>query len=220
MSTALDGFRQKIEHVLAFDQPALSVSVVGDQVMVAGDYFLNDEGSAPAPEGPMATFAVRVLFDAAYPSVEPLVYETGGAIPQGRHLNPNNTCCLGVWEQWLVEEADHSVSAFFAGPFRDYFLSQTHYRLHGEWPFGELPHGLDGIVVAYASVLGIEPDKKKVVEHLRVFSRPGWPRGHWPCPCGSGRCIRACHRVELANLRTAFAPHMAKRMLERIASPY
>jgi len=220
MSSALDGLREEIERALIFDQPALSVSVTGDHVVVAGNYFLNDAASTPDPEGPMATFAVRVLLDASYPSVEPLVYETGGAVPQGRHLNPNNTCCLGVWEQWLIEESDHSVSAFFLGPFRDYFLSQTHYQLHNEWPFGELPHGLDGIVVAYGAVLGIDPDHQRVAAYLRVLARPGWPRGHWSCPCGSGRTIRACHKAELTSLRGAIAPPMACRMLNRIASPY
>lgn len=217
MNERLATLRQEVEQALIFDQPSLVVSIAGNQVVVAGDYFLNDLGSGPDPEGPIAIFKVRVEFDDRFPELEPNVFETGGAVPAGRHLNPNGTCCLGVWEQWLVQAPEKSPSAFFSGPLRDYFLSQAHYQAHQEWPFGELSHGLDGIVEAYASVLGIAPHFPSVVDYLRVFSRPGWPRGHWECPCGSGRRIRTCHKTELTALRDLIPPTMADRMLSRMA---
>ncbi len=218
MKRSLDALRQEVEQALAFEQPALAVSVAGNQVVVAGDYFLNSEQQAPDPDGPIAKFAVRVAFDASFPDTEPSVRETGGVVPQGRHLNPDGSCCIGVWEQWLVGTPDKSVSAFFAGPFRDYFLSQTHYQIHGKWPFGELAHGYDGIVQAYAQVLGIEPDPRKVAVYLRLLVRPGWPRGHWPCPCGSGQIVRRCHKAELAALRGKISTSMATRMFNRLES--
>lgn len=215
----LDMLRLEAEQALMFDQPALTVSVAGNQVVVAGDYFLNSEGSTPDPLGPIATFSVSVQFDPKFPYVEPAVRETAGKIPKGRHLNPNGTCCLGVWEQWLVEAEDKSVSAFFSRPFRDFFLSQTYFQNHDDWPFGELPHGLDGIIEAYASVLGIEPHAKEVSAYIDVLAQPGWPRGHRPCPCGSGKMIRNCHRQDLNQLREKVPYAMAKRMRDRMANP-
>lgn len=217
---SLESLRSEAAQALMLDQPGLHVSVADGRVVIAGDYFLNEEITRPSPDGPLATFSVKVLLHPAYPDVEPMVFETGGIIPKGRHLNPNGTCCLGVWERWLVQAKDLSVAAYFDGPFRDYFLSQLHFQVHGEWPFGELSHGLEGIVEAYASVLGIPPDHQRVAGFLKVLAKPGLPRGHWPCPCNSGRNIRNCHRTELAEFRDGIPPAMASRMLNRMADPF
>lgn len=214
MTEHVEALRREVERALAFEQPALEVSVEGEQVVVSGHYFLN--GDLPSPDGPIATYSIRAVFDPGFPSVEPKVYEVAGVVPKGRHVNPDGSCCTGVWEEWLVTSTDHSVAAYLAGPFRDFFLSQVHFQLHGEWPFGERSHGRAGIVEGYASVLGIPPEGRRVSAYLRGLSRPAWARGRWPCPCGSGRRVKSCHREDLTRLRHLVSPDMATRMLHRM----
>ena len=166
----------------------------------------------------MASYEVRVVLDPDFPNVEPQVFELGGSVPKGRHVNGDGSCCLGVWEEWLITSSELGVEAFFKGPFRDYFLSQAHFEAHQEWPFGERSHGLPGIVEGYASILGIAPELRRVVSYLRGLARPTWARGRWPCPCGSGRRVKSCHRDELTKLRRIVNPSMATRMLTRMES--
>ena len=68
---------------------------------------------------------------------------------------------------------------------------------------------------AYADALGIPHKKKDLIYHLRLLSKD-WPKGHWLCPCGSGKRLRHCHRDDLMALHEKVPPQIAKRMLRRL----
>jgi hypothetical protein len=72
-------------------------------------------------------------------------------------------------------------------------LAQWWFEKKGVWRFGERSHGAKGIVEAYADVLEVCPKAAEVLYLLRLLSQE-WPKGHWQCPCGSGRLLRRCHR--------------------------
>ncbi len=42
-------------------------------------------------------------------------------------------------------------------------------------------------------------------------------KGHHPCPCGSGKALRQCHRDEVDELKKRIPSFMARRMLNRVA---
>lgn len=210
----LDAIRNELRSHLGFSQPGLNVEVDKGIVVVSGTYYLNENGS-PSQDGPLAEYQIKLELDPQYPVVEPRLFETSGAVPEGRHLNPDGTCCTCVWEEWLAATPDVTVPAYMDGPLRDYFLSQRHFELTEEWPFGEREHGLEGFLDGCAEALGIEPDPKTIIEYL-VFLRQGNPKGHWPCPCKSGLIIRKCHGKAIFALREKVSPELATRMFERI----
>lgn len=216
MTDRLSELEHEVRDAFCFTQPCLAVRVAKDRVIAEGTYFLNGAKSSMR-DGPLAEYEIRLEIYPDYPDTEPRVFETNGRIPKGRHLNPDGTCCTGVWEEWLSENQDRSFKAFCDGPLRDYFLSQRHYELTDEWPFGEREHGIEGVFAGCASVLAIEPDPHKVINHLLLLQRPNF-KGHWPCPCGSGQIIRKCHGQTIFEMREKISPEMATRMLARIWS--
>jgi len=42
-------------------------------------------------------------------------------------------------------------------------------------------------------------------------------KGHWDCPCGSGKKLRKCHMVHLLALQSRICPRIAKMALKRLS---
>ena len=200
-----------VEASLAELQPHLKIVKNEPEIVIEGSFLLS--GSV----GPFDQYQLRVLMADGYPKREPKVFETGGRIPRDRdrHINLNGDCCLTVWEEWLVTAPDTSFSGFLEGPVHEFFLSQWWFEKKGVWPFGARPHGADGMLDAYAEVLGVPAQQETVFNYLRALAKTR-PKGHWPCPCGSGLKLRHCHRERLHELHQRVPSRMAKRMLLRL----
>jgi hypothetical protein len=209
----------EIQRAIVFDQPKLSATQDGSDIIIEGQYVLVENSGSTRPAGPITAFDIRIVTGNRYPVQEPKVFETEGRIPRtpDRHINDEGDCCVTVWEEWLIISGDASFAAFLNGPLREFFLAQYWFEKSGKWPFGERSHGEKGLVEAYADVLGISHKKQDVTYHLRLLSQD-WPKGHWLCPCGSGQRLRNCHKADLMELHNRVSPRMAKRMLQRIIS--
>lgn len=203
---------------ISFDQPKLSVRRVETGCVVEGAYVLTEDDCSLKSAGAITEFEIKIVIDDGFPVSEPIVYETAGRIPRivARHINSDSgDCCIGVWEEWLASSKEHTFSAFLNGPVRSFFLSQFLFEKTGNWRFGERSHYDKGLFEAYADVLGITCNEKDVRYYLKLLSQ-SWPKGHRLCPCGSGKRLRHCHRVELYKLHLRIAPWLAKRMLSRL----
>jgi hypothetical protein len=209
--------RQRLlaEIATALIERQLELRIVEDDphLIVEGTFVLS------SAQGPFDQYQVRIVVSGGFPIVEPKVAETGGRIPRNetRHINVDGTCCLGVWEEWLVNAPDNSFGSFLSGPVHDFFLSQWWFENKGHWRLGERGHGLAGLLESYAELLRVPIKRELIVYYLRLLSQE-WPRGHWPCPCGSGQIIRKCHRSELFKLHQRVSPNIARRMLRRLKS--
>ena len=192
-------------------QPYLEISACEPVTIVEGIFVLS------GPEGPFDQFEVRIEVGPKYPSSEPRVFETAGRIPRTieRHVYDDGSCCLVVWEQWLAVAKDTSFSSFLEGPLKQFLLSQVIFEQTKKWRFGERPHGTAGMIEAYAEILGVKPKKTEILSRLELLAHP-WPKGHWLCPCGSGRIIRKCPREELWSLHQRIPPGLAKQMLRKL----
>lgn len=208
---------ETVQAAIAFDQPKLHARLVDDQILIEGVLLVTEVGVAAMPGGPITEFAIRMELSRRYPSVEPKTFETGKRIPRtpDRHINPDGDCCVTVWEHWLATAPNHSIGSFINGPINEYFLSQFWFEKTGKWPFGERPHGDAGMEEAYADALGVPNRRDTLIYYLRLLSQ-AWPKGHWVCPCGSGKIVRNCHREELTALHERIASNIAKRMLRRL----
>lgn len=100
----------------------------------------------------------------------------------------------------LAITSDTSFASFIEGPLRNFFLSQLYFEEHGDWPFGQRKHGIDGLIEAVGRILGTKLDRAAAIRHLNSLTG-GDPKGHWECVCGSGLKIRDCNRAHLPDLR-------------------
>ena len=212
--TIPDELLNQITTAVAVHQPDLNISIFNEHIELEGCFVLNSS------MGEFDTYDVKIQVSQDFPQTEPSVYETGERIPKtaDRHVCPESRiCCLGVWEEWLLTTSEPSFSEFLSGPLKDYFVSQSWFEVKGEWPYGERPHGTDGLVESYAEVLGVDENLEIVIAHLKTLALPV-AKGHLKCPCGSNKRLRYCHRNEVNSLRAQIKPIMAKRMLSRITT--
>lgn len=222
----LDGARAtlnlaEVEAVIVFNQPRLAASASADGIVIEGTFLVHERPGAVSPGGPLTAYEIRVTLKEDFPESEPVVFETAGRIPPtaDRHVYPDaGNCCITVWEHWLATATDRSFAAYMNGPFRQYFLSQFVFETTGKWPLGEHAHGLPGLEEAYLHALGIN-DLNKLVPYLKNLSHSS-PKGHWKCPCGSGKRLRNCHREGLTALRARIPPALAERMLAKLMHFY
>lgn len=207
------GLLSEIQKAVAAHQRELRVATSGGLVTLSGLFVVS------GPQGPFDSYEVRVAVTRDFPWEEPVVIEVGDRIPRvaDRHIYPEHgTCCLGVWEEWLLTAPDRSFETFLTGIMHDYFVSQSYYEANDVWPFGERSHGDAGVRESYADLLGIANDPVIIVDHLRILSMND-VKGHHPCPCGSGQKLRHCHRNKVDGLKDRIPLDVARRMFERLS---
>ncbi len=217
--TILDDFYSEVQQAVAKHQPELSVARIDRFIVLEGPFLVyGKDGPSNTLNGVFDSYQIKAGIPAGFPEKEPVVFEEGGRIPRisDRHVFPKDgSCCLGVWEEWLLTAPDHRFASFLTGPMHDYFVSQTYYEAHGVWPFGERSHGKLGVLEAYGDLLGIALNETTIAEYLKLLSRQTI-KGHTLCPCGSGLRLRKCHLEDLYQLRQKISPTIAKKMHDSI----
>jgi hypothetical protein len=117
--------------------------------------------------------------------------ELSGRIPKNVdfHTYKDGSCCTGVWEVWTAANPGATISDYFEGPVRTYFISQILVYAGEKWPHGEYKHGLEGIFDAAAELLNTsDPDETLYTLHILAQSQP---KGHWRCACLKQKPIHA-----------------------------
>ncbi len=213
----LDRLFVEVRQVIAFDQPKLSATISENGVSVSGTFILSSTVEEIAEQGTIAEYEVCIFFPVSFPNGEPVVFETGNVIPRDHdyHVNDDGTCCIVIWEALATSTKNVTIQLYFDGPLKNFFLSQHQKALTGKWPFDEERHGKQGLIEAFANRLSCGRNEETVRYLLRVLSRD-WPRGHWGCPCGSGRKIRKCCGERLSRLSKEVPKLDARRMLWRL----
>lgn len=192
--------------------------VVGDEELVArGTYSLTDSGGEA-----LDTYAIEIRYDRRDPASEPKVKEIGNAIDpvMDNHINPvDQTCCVGVYNEWEALTNDTSFAGFLGGPVRNFFISQTIFRRKGIWIFDQRKHGLEGMVDAYGELLGDPAPTAESVGRTLSFLALPTHKGHWPCPCPSRKRYRHCCRARLspAPLPQVVAAKLFARLSAEVA---
>ncbi len=185
-----------------------------DRVIVRGTFPIIDSGEE------LDRYSIDIVLLADYPDAVPRVWETGGKIPcdADRHINKDGgeTCLFIPDERWRVYPPGTTFLEFLNGPVRDFFLGQSIFRRTGEWPFGQRSHSTDGIKEYYGELLATD-DLTVILGYLECLSRPAL-KGHWPCPCNSGKRIRDCHRDQINDLRTKIPSKVAEKSWRSVRS--
>jgi hypothetical protein len=205
VTAALNDERRRLAH----SYPSLSLTVRPRGYVVDGAVKLQLEAAVVEGQVPLLaldlSYDVAILLSRDHPRHVPLLICRDPAIPRllDRHLNERGFACLCARSELrsyypcgssLVDFLDRLVVPFLVG--------QHHYTHTGRWPGAERSHSAKGILEAYSELLDtVEP--AVVCQYLRQRLRRKPPAGHVPCPCGSRRKLRHCHRETVGKLWAA-----------------
>lgn len=131
------------------------------------------------------------------------------------HVQSNGQACVLLPdERFRVFPEGTPFLEFLNRPVLSFFLGQSLRSLGEDWPFGEWGHGVEGIWELYRGLFGTD-ERKTIAAYLKILSKQSL-KEHWDCPCGSGKRLRKCHRVDIMNLRQKIPPQTASQALERL----
>jgi len=194
--------------------PELHIRVVGELVLVVGTFPIISTGTV------LDRYSVEIELARDHPKSLPSVREVGGRIPwvAERHVNGNGTACVLLPdERWKAWPVGSTLLDFLNGPVRNFFLGQSLVERRGPWPFGQWGHGADGIREYYGELLGTQ-DAQVIYQYLESLCAKK-VKGHWPCPCGSGKRLCDCHMATVQDLRKKIARKDAMMSLQRLHAP-
>lgn len=156
------------------------------------------------------SFEIEIVVPPDFPESVPVIKELGERIPRrdDNHLNCAGELCLGSPLRLLVMLSEEPTLTGFAEKCIIPYLFATSRRLAtgGEFAFGELEHGPDGLLQDYALLFGVDSPVKAmgVLRILALKKRVGNKRH---CPCGCGRRVTKCKlHKKLVAMRTLACP--------------
>lgn len=155
-------------------------------------------------------YHLRVVVPSIFPRSLPIVEELDQKIPRiaSYHVNPEGSLCLGSRLRLLFELAkDPTLEGFAENCLVPYLFGVSHKLRHGgEFPFGELPHGVPGELLDYMNLFGLrtEDQARLVIRYLSMKKRRA---NKLPCPCGCNRRLGVCR----FNLRVRRFRGLAER---------
>ncbi|MFA6295081.1 MAG: SEC-C metal-binding domain-containing protein [Candidatus Paceibacterota bacterium] len=162
-------------------------------------------------------FQIEVKIPHDFPKSIPVVKELGGRVPLNNplwHANADGTLCVIVPEEWLINPQSNSISAFLDGPLRNFLISHALAEAGQKRPMGERSHGTQGLWEAYGEMVGCV--EQVIIERYLKYLSKGNIKGHWDCPCGSGKKLRNCHRLKVVELQNIIPPSVAQSALKRL----
>lgn len=204
---------EALRRMLIEKYPTLHARKSDGAVFIKGTLGISHEGVE------VDRYSLELRLPDNYPRSLPTVWETAERIPReiDRHVYPNGALCLGVAEElWLAMNGDFSLDTVLDIPVRNFLIGNSLVEQGQPWPSGDRSHGLPGILEFYASLLGTK-DERSLLRFLVSLLREK-VKGHWPCPCGSGRILRKCHMDgmrQLNRLPAWLIIYTAELLLER-----
>ena len=192
--------------------PELRFVVENDLVFVRGSFAVMFEGQV------LDRYSVELQLPRNHPTGLPAVRETGGRIPRrdDRHINTadGTACVLIPDERWRLWPVGAPLLKFLTGPLHSFFLAQSMAEEGEPWPFGQWAHGAKGMFQYYRELLKT-PDLGVITTYLEYITAKK-VKGHWPCPCKSGKRLRDCHISIVTDLREKISRKDAQKSLEAL----
>lgn len=189
------------EHIITLNQkfPGFAYKQKNDRDLVSGTlpFCVSYNDRAIKDE-----YEIEILIPDDYPNRPPTVRETKGKIPEEfhRNLDDDSTLCLGAPIAVAKKFKENpGLLHFVEQQVIPYLFSYSYYKEYDELPYGELPHGGEGILKHYREIFNIS-DGISVLGLLRILADDAY-RGHHDCPCGSGKRVRNCHGNILRDIK-------------------
>jgi hypothetical protein len=176
--------------------------LVGEEVVVEGL-------CQPDPTGEVTRvgYDIAIILPVDYPRRIPTLYCRDQGLPRDidRHILSDGRACLCVVSEVrrylkdnyrLVDFVERLVHPFLVG--------QYYFDFHGKWPWQDRSHRINGILEAYEELTGLN-DLPTIRGFMEILSKERPVKGHWLCPCGSGKRLRDCHSSLYRELRESTA---------------
>jgi len=149
-------------------------------------------------------FLVEVRCSEKFPLRFPILFETGGEIPNEAdwHKYKNGSCCVTVAaNEIIICKNGITVPLFIEKYAIPYFANYIHKRLTREYKNGEYAHGIKGIGQFYESLMKTANRDLWIQYFKNVFQELRVKCGrNDPCFCGSGGKYKHCHLEVFNNL--------------------
>ena len=130
----------------------------------------------------------------------PTVRETEHYIRNYPHIYTDRSLCLATdTDLYLHFKEGFDLLDWMEKYVELYFVSYECYKRYGVFPFGERSHGFRGILEFYRDYFNLATLKQ--AEDILIFISTREYRGHFSCPCGSGKKLRNCHGEILLNAK-------------------
>lgn len=155
------------------------------------------------------SYMLEIVVPDKFPQALPKVMETGGKIPRDGnfHVNSDGTLCLGSPLRLLIKiQQSPSLTGFADQCLVPYLYAVSYKLIHGgDFVFGELAHGDQGIVDDYSKLLGLK-DKHQVKQAIKLLGMKKKIANKMPCPCGCGKILGKCSFHQKLNEFRRMAP--------------
>ena len=180
-----------------YSELALSPSRAGS-ILIVGQVSVGTE----IPGGQLQeSFDVKISVPLSFPAEMPSFAEVGGRIPSAYHHLSEDSLCLGaplrlkevVRAGGLLGLVNQCLVPYLVG----FLLVEAGHPL----PYGELQHGLPGLLEEYSRYF-MTQDRRQVHRYLLLLGMKKRLANKRPCPCAGGRRLGKCHNRMLTRLRT------------------
>lgn len=173
-----------------------------DSIRIVGRLRFNR--TFPGKEAIDDNYELKISVPSGFPNAVPLVWESGGRIPQEWHRNPGMSLCLGTPTAIRLRTLEvGTMDKFVEVLVVPYLYQHSYYENYGEMPFGELDHGIKGVLRDFQDrfAVGDENAARGMVFLASLRRRVA---NKWPCPCGVGMRLGRCwHRWKVNAFRKA-----------------
>lgn len=144
-------------------------------------------------------FHIELRIPANYPASPPIAYEVARRLDRFDHLFPDGRLCLGAPAEVRSRFAKRpSLLHFIEDLVVPFLFSFSYKKQYGEMPFGELTHGIKGILDYYTEFFDTPKENAVLLLECLAYGKvPPLER----CPCGSGRKLEKCHGTRMNALR-------------------
>jgi SEC-C motif len=164
-----------------------------DTAFLEGDMILRADCGIPTE----IETVVRFPWD--YPGSEPVPFDAGkrfqpapGKLLTDRHIGPDGQCCLWLPPCSLWDSANPEGLREFLDELAVFFDRQLIYDLTRRWPGPSYGHGTNGYLEFIQERLGNDVRLSDVLTPVITMQTEVGPNA--PCPCGSGKKFKKCHR--------------------------
>ena len=155
------------------------------------------------------SYKLEIVVSDKFPQALPKVKETGGKIPRDGnfHVNPDGALCLGSPLRLLRKVHSAPNLTGFADKCLVPYLYAVSYKLMhgGDFVFGELAHGDQGVVDDYSVMLGLK-ERHQITLAIQLLGIKKRIANKRLCPCGCGKRLGACRFHHKLNEFRKMAP--------------
>lgn len=210
----------QLDEFLAGNPGFRIVEINKERVVLSGKYHLKAQlaGSQIIDK----TYRLKFTCVNDYPRTLPLVVDEGRYFPRSDefHTYSDGLLCLGSeLKIKSILKVDRSIKAFFDNIVDPFLYSVSHRIEHGEYPFGELAHGEQGLIDDYTEMFGLK-GKAPVLVAFRALGKRKREANKLPCPCGCGLRLGRCdYRFTLNGFRNIERRRWFREYMEKSFTP-